>query len=896
MHRIILALLTLLAVRGLYAQPAASDALAPIATGTKVVFSTTATGVQLPVRWGLDTAWQSDENMRRGIAFIGKENIGVVRVSFQPTEALVGDTALTSRQLRAVNNRVRLAKMAGKPELAINSDPADGNVATYFTLSGKANAARWAKLIDITLAHYRKAGLTVRTVAPFNEPDYDGWGQGTIDDFREICRILRHDYADDFADVRISAGNTLNCDQASRWYNYMKPYVSEGCTHQLAGVFKTYASFFQEVRADGNHATGDEMHNVMEAIVGAEYGMQTGIWWGFDGLARGQFCRASFGDRLAYAENRNAWAAAAVYRNTLDDRIEAFVGTSERQATPSSWHFACADRDVYYDGYGPTREFLVEMPGGNGYQKGQTNAERVVNITWGEDVQPSVIDGTYIIVNRKSLKVLSTENGSTSSGTRLVQNTYSRKASQRWRVNPVSARIGGDFSYHTLLNDANGYPANVWNWSLDTGGEVRLYDGSLINNSSFGINEQWYLEYAGEGYYYIRSRYSSLCLEVAGGSVSAGAAVRQATLNGDSRQQWKIIVPTAACEAVAPPAPDNLVTMPQSASVRLSWSPVAVDDLAGYMVLRADAETMEFNTIARHVTDTVFIDNGCPAGKDVLYAVRAIDCSDNLSPISTPVEASVSGEEGLVARWEFDESLADASPNRLDAASAEEVAYGTRDTYRMSGTASLKLDGNRFVQLPYGLVSTDAFTVSMWVYWYGATAGAGQRLFEFASGAESYIALTPSAGQTMRLSFVHDGVEQTLDAPARLPIIKWRHVAVTVSPDSVALYVDGTCVASTTAITLRPSDIRPVFNHIGRSAFSTKVPMLKAYIDDARYYNCALTADEIQTLFLASDIEYVEEDSQIAPDDAPLYDLFGRRVEHPQPGSIYIRNGLKWLE
>lgn len=889
MRRLVLVLLTLTAVLGLKAQTAASDALTPIASGTKVVFSTSATGVKLPVRWGLDTAWQSDENMRRGIAFIGKDNIGVVRVSFQPTAALIGDTALTSSQLRAVNNRVRLAKMAGKPELAINCDPADGKVDTYFTSSsGKANAARWAKLIDVTMAEFCKSGLTVRTVAPFNEPDY-GWGQGGMDDFREICRILRRDYAADFADVRISAGNTLNCDKASQWYNYMKPYISEGCTHQLAGVFKNYASFFQEVRADGNHATADELHNVMEAIVGAEYGMQTGIWWGFDGLARGEFCRASFGDRLAYAENRNAWAAAAVYRNTQDNRIEAFVGTSERQANPSSWHFACSDRDVYYDGYGPTREFFVEMPGGSGYQNGQTNAERVVNITWGEDVQPSVIDGTYIIVNRKSLKVLSTENGSTSSGARLVQNTYSQKASQRWRVNPVSARIGGDFSYYTLRSDANGYPADVWNWSLDTGGEVRLYDGSI------GNNEQWYLQYAGEGYYYIRSRHSSLCLEVAGGSTSAGANVRQAALNGDPRQQWKIIAPTSACEAVAPPAPADLVATSQSASVLLSWSPVAVDDLAGYMVLRADAETMEWNTIARHVKDTVFIDNSCPSDAEVLYAVRAIDCSDNLSPLSTPVEAAVSGEEGLVARWEFDSSLADVSPNHFDAASAGEAAYGTRDIYLMSGTASLKLDGNRFVQLPYGLVSTDAFTLSMWVYWYGGTAGAGQRLFEFASDADSYIALTPSAGTAMRLSFVHDGVEQTLDAPSKLPTVKWRQVAVSVSADSVALYVDGACVASTTDITLRPSDIRPAFNHIGRSAFNASVPMLKAYIDDVCYYNHALTADEIQTLFLATDIQPAEDDSLLSPDDAPLYDLFGRCVDYPQPGSIYIRNGKKQL-
>lgn len=875
----------------IWAQPAASDGLTPIPTGTKVVFSTADAGVQLPVRWGLDTAWPSEENMRRGIAYIGKEQIGVVRVSFQPTAALVGDTALTAGQLQAISNRIRLAKLAGKPELYLNSDPADGQVATWFTSSsGKAYAARWARLIDLTLTRYRAAGLTVRTIAPFNEPDY-GWGQGTIDDYREICRLLRNDYADDLTGVRLSAGNTLNCDQASRWYNYMKPYIDEGCTHQLAGDFRHYASFFEEVRADGHHATADELHNVMEAIVGVEYGMQTGIWWGFDGRARGEFCRASFGDRLAYAENRSAWAAAAVYRNTLDGRVEAFVGTSERQANPSSWHFACADRDVYFDGYGPTREFAVEMPGGNGYQNGQTNAERVVDITWGEDVQPSVIDGTYIIVNRRSLKVLATEGGNTSSGTRLVQATYGRKSSQRWRVNPVSSRIGGDFSYHTILNDVNGYPADVWNWSLNTGGEVRLYNGSL------GTNEHWYLQYAGEGYYYIRSRYSTLCLEVAGGSLSTGAAVRQAAFTGEAQQQWKIIAPTAAVERQTPAVPAGITVQPQIASVRLSWQPVPDDDLAGYMVLRADAATGKWNTIARHVTDTVFIDNGCPSATDVLYAVRAIDCSDNLSALSTPVATRVSGEEGLVARWEFDETLADTTENCFHAATIGEASYSNRDAYRQSGTASLRLDGSHFLQLPYGLVSTDAFTLTMWVFWYGSTSGAGQRLFELASSPDSYIALTPSTGKAMQLSFVHDGQTQTLDAPSKLAVSKWRHVAVSVSADSVSLYVDGECVASTTDITLRPSDIRPVFNHLGRSAFNSSVPMLKAYLDDVRYYNYALTGDDILSLALPTAVDPLPaEDTPSVRGSVPVVDLSGRRVTVPQTGTIYISNGKKILE
>ncbi len=49
----------------------------------------------------------------------------------------------------------------------------------------------------------------------------------------------------------------------------------------------------------------------------------------------------------------------------------------------------------------------MELPGGapGSYQDGQTNAETVVNITWGDDVQP-VVDGTYALINKKQPKTV----------------------------------------------------------------------------------------------------------------------------------------------------------------------------------------------------------------------------------------------------------------------------------------------------------------------------------------------------------------------------------------------------------------------------------------------------------------------------------------------------------
>ena len=77
--------------------------------------------------------------------------------------------------------------------------------------------------------------------------------------------------------------------------------------------------------------------------------------------------------------------------------MHGYLGSSERQATPSSFAFVSKGKDVFFNGYGPTRVFVYDMPGGTGYQKGQINAERLFDITWGEDVAPFEVNGTYQI-------------------------------------------------------------------------------------------------------------------------------------------------------------------------------------------------------------------------------------------------------------------------------------------------------------------------------------------------------------------------------------------------------------------------------------------------------------------------------------------------------------------
>ena len=846
MKRILFAIIASSAALTSYAQSGADYLIAFKPTDCTIPFDINAEGQPFRVFWGMDTAWNSEGNVRRGVNHIGVENFSTGRLSYQPTYKLVeksdGTYDLTSEQKKVLQSRIANLKLTGVTEANINCD----NAAAFDELSdgttGYQNYGRdaqaWYRLIKASVQYVQNRGIKIISVSPFNEPDYDEnkyWFKST---FLEVSRLLK---ADSYFDgIRICGGNTLNCDRAWDWYEDLREVLDEGNTHQLAGSFDNYADFFTRVRADGRMAANDELHNVGEAIVGVQYGMQTGIWWGFDSHARGQFCRDSQeGVRLGYGEDRDHWTSGAVYRNDKTGEVHAYLGSSERQATNSSYTFVSPFRDVYFDGRGPARHWAYDIPGGTGYQKGQTNAERVIDVTWGADVQPDTINGTYQLMCRAGKRVLSVTNTTASSTTPVCIKKATASTYDDWMVEPVSPRVGGDFGYFTIKNAMSKFPIDGWNWGLTSGSELRVFDGSL------GDNEQWYIKYAGDGYYYIINRYSNLYLTAS--ASSNGSVVNQSSLAlSDAKrqlQQWRIIPVDAECETEAPSAPTGLQTTSQSASVTLSWNANTEEDLVGYMILRADEATGEWNTIARKIPSNTYIDNGCESGHTYYYAVKAIDRSDNQSALSDSVRASCKDGHAMIAQWQFDQSLSDHTENLFHAQLYGTEKYASLSSMIKSGSGSLYLDGNSFVQLPYQVASSDELTIAFWVRLMTGNNTNGLHLFDFGYSDTECIYLSPVDGSKMRFVMRHGDTEQALEAP-KMGTSLWRHVAITISSQAIRLYVGGELVAESTDITLRPSDIRPVLNYIGRSQQAT-IPWMKCYLDDFRIYNYALSASAI---------------------------------------------------
>ena len=887
LHLTILSLLCVIALRAQELPPRTPHSsmwmIVPSFSTTQVPYDYDGEGIEYRVRWGMDTAWNDRNNIVRGTYHIGRENLSYGRVSFQPTDSVGDDLKLSNAQQRSLNSRINNMKRTGVTTILLNSDPNDPDKLAQYYYGKPKN---WYNMIKATTISAQQQGMTVEAIAPMNEPDYTYNGQGTKEHFLQVVKLLRADPF--FDDIRICAGNTLNPDPALEWYNYMKPYVDEGNTHQLAGTFANYAKFFQTVRADGKIATADELHNTMEAFVAVEYGLQNGIWWGYEGVTRGRYCKAtSGGRRLGYGESRGTWTAGCVYR-LPDGSVDAFLGSSERQANTNTFALACQDRDVFYDGYGPTRFYTCEIPGGTGYQQGQTNAETTIHITTGEDVADGPIEnGQYFIMNsrNKTVKIMSTSNNSSNAADVTVAAPASRTRNDEiWTIEAVPARVGGDFCYHFVANKTGARLLDVKNSNLNNNGDICAYPGGK------GAIEQWHFIYASNGDYYIQSRYSGLFL-----GVNNNRVVQREFDAEDLTQLWRLVPVDTKCETAAPAAPVGLTATPQSASVLLNWEANTEDDFASYTILRGEATTEKgenWQTIGRQLTGTQFIDNSCAAGQPYLYKILAVDKAGNRSSDSELLAAQTLTEPALIAHYTFDQTLQDDTENCFDAVSSDDPSYMSIGTFLQEGTSSLSLSNNKYIVLPHEVGDQRQMTVAMWIRWRGGNNG--ERLFDFGSGPDRYLYLT-AQNDNKKLAFgiKNGGDEQTIVCEEGLSK-KWHHVALTIGATEtgmdVKVYLDSELIGSSTDITISPTDIRPGLCYIGRSQF-TSDPLTTGYVDDLRIYNYPLTQDEVQAVMesVLTGIDTPTEGDDSSVIATEYYSLNGIRISQPTRGLFIIK-------
>ncbi|HUS91260.1 MAG TPA: DUF6055 domain-containing protein [Phycisphaerae bacterium] len=133
---------------------------------------------------------------------------------------------------------------------------------------------------------------------------------------------------------------------------------------------------------------------------------------------------------------------------------------------------------------------------------------------------------------------------------------------------------------------------------------------------------------------------------------------------------------------------------------------------------------------------------------------------------------------------------------------------GSPRTHAMDDKAcpgALELNGkDQYVELRRDVADFGDTTIAVWVNWAGGAAG--QRIVHFGDGKDKYAYLTPKDTATGKARFVISikgkAGEQAIGAPAALPVGTWTHLAVTLTGETAALYVDGKPVATNQALTL----------------------------------------------------------------------------------------------
>ncbi len=832
--RKILIILLIAVSRSVSAQWAASDALTAGEPGVIVPYNLSEAGVSQPVRWGIDTAWLWSWWPLRATNHM-QECVSLGRVTINPRVS-GSYTELSQEQKDNFDLQLSWLEKSG--------------VKTLYLLAGNTSETKWqssystAFVQDIALGvtYLQAKGYTVTAISPFNEPDYSPNNAPTVSGMVSVAQLIRAN--DVTKDIDLTGPNTLNCDYGKSWWNTMKNAVQIGNTHQLAGTFDNFAGFYGAVRTAGKKSAGDEMHNINDALIGMNYGMSDGIWWSdFGSYTRAELGRASNdGMRIGYAENRLAWTSAAVFRRNSEQLAEAFLGTSERQATESAYTFVSQDRLAYYDGYGPYYDYTKATPGGTGYQTGQTNSEYVIEITYGEEVPVGPINGDFKIVNKATGRLLTV---SSASGGNISQARESATALQTWTVKPLGMRDAADFAHVTIACSANpSYYLDALKYAGDNGAKVQSYPGS--GNEC----ERWHLRYKGDGWYVITNYDSGLSLEGSSNNTDATpSAVCQWARTGSDRQLWRFVPANATVETTAPAAPLNLKARGRSGSIELMWMPNSESDLLGYMVYRCDETTGLWETVGRQVGGASFIDNYCIKGHNYRYRIRAVDAAWNLSEPSGEVTAATTDASGLVGSWPMGENLNDAGENRLNA-SGNGITHNAGETHPCA-----VFDGNGSISLPYNVANMHEMTFSAWVK--PASTTAWQRIFDFGRDTENYVMLTTSNGSVMRFEICKDGVKQGVNASRRLTSGQWSHVAVTLGEGGARIYINGSLNASSSSVTLRPDDVPATLAYLGRSMFSTDA-LLKGSMSDVRLYNKVLDAADIRGLGYAGFTEAMD--------------------------------------
>lgn len=188
---------------------------------------------------------------------------------------------------------------------------------------------------------------------------------------------------------------------------------------------------------------------------------------------------------------------------------------------------------------------------------------------------------------------------------------------------------------------------------------------------------------------------------------------------------------------------------------------------------------------------------------------------------------------------------ADANGNGLSA-----ILFGAATFAEGKNANGLKLDGvDDYARLPGTFIHLlSDFTISTWVRLDELKTW--MRIFDFGKGTDTYMMLTADNGSGITFQLKAGNMTQTVTTTRKPAINNWNFYTITLSDNTLSVYFSGSLIGKSSTFTLRPYDIGASTNNfIGKSQWPGD-PFLKGTVDDFRFFNYALTDQEVNNLML----------------------------------------------
>jgi len=202
---------------------------------------------------------------------------------------------------------------------------------------------------------------------------------------------------------------------------------------------------------------------------------------------------------------------------------------------------------------------------------------------------------------------------------------------------------------------------------------------------------------------------------------------------------------------------------------------------------------------------------------------------------------------GLVASYRIEEPEGQICWDEFGAQHAILRGNPLRVNAAYMNSQVLRLDGaSQYMVLDRSLCDLSNGSFGLWVK---PTSNSNKPLLFMGSSASRYLQLALDGSGYARFTITDGGIPQELVSTSVIPVGSWTYIAVTLDGSQSALYVNGGAPEDTSAITLVPDDVLGSNDYtqaeglyIGRDWDGN---LFTGDIEDARFYNVALTADEI---------------------------------------------------